>query len=57
MFYTPVDFIRNALGEVGVTVDQGFAYCSGTNPHFLSVEELRAIDQPEVDQKACAFHA
>jgi UDP-N-acetylglucosamine 4,6-dehydratase len=57
MFYTPVDFIRNALGEVGVTVDQGFAYCSGTNPHVLSVEELRAIDQPEVDRKACAFHA
>lgn len=35
------DFSKNPLGEVGTPVKQGFEYESGTNPHFLSVEELQ----------------
>ncbi len=36
-----MDYITNALGEVGRPVEQGFEYQSGTNEHFLTVEELR----------------
>jgi len=35
------DFKSNELGEQGEPVKQGFEYHSGTNPHFLSVAELR----------------
>jgi UDP-N-acetylglucosamine 4,6-dehydratase len=35
------DFSENLLGEKGERVDLGFEYNSGTNPHFLSVEDLR----------------
>ncbi len=33
----------NGLGEKGCGVREGFEYNSGTNPHFLSVEEIRAF--------------
>jgi UDP-N-acetylglucosamine 4,6-dehydratase len=42
-FGLDMDFHTNGLGETGQAVDQGFEYSSGTNPHFLSVDELRAI--------------
>ena len=42
-FNAIVDFSTNALGEKGKEVPQGFEYSSGTNPHFLTVEELRAL--------------
>ncbi len=42
-FNAVVDFSTNALGEKGQIVPQGFEYSSGTNPHFLTVEELRAL--------------
>ena len=35
------DFSRNALGQLGAVVDQGFEYNSGTNPHFLDLEGVR----------------
>ena len=36
----------NGLGQKGRYVEEGFEYNSGTNPHFLSVEEIRAfLDQ------------
>ncbi|MBT3196356.1 MAG: UDP-N-acetylglucosamine 4,6-dehydratase (inverting) [Gammaproteobacteria bacterium] len=35
------DFEENQWGEVGRSVEQGFEYNSGTNPHFLSVDELK----------------
>ena len=35
-----VDFVTNALGESGRQVESGFEYNSGTNPHFLTVEEI-----------------
>lgn len=34
------DFTTNNLGEKGKLVPQGFEYNSGTNPHFLDVEEI-----------------
>ena len=35
-----VDFATNALGDSGRQVESGFEYNSGTNPHFLTVEEI-----------------
>ncbi len=35
---------KNALGETGRPVEQGHEYNSGTNPRFLSVEEIRAFN-------------
>lgn len=40
-----VDYRKNAIGEVGKTVPDGFEYNSGTNPHFLTVEELREMNK------------
>lgn len=34
------DFLVNRLGEPGKPVTEGFEYNSGTNPHFLTVEEI-----------------
>ena len=42
-FSSPVDHCTNALGEIGVAVADGFEYNSGSNPHFLSVDELRSL--------------
>lgn len=39
-----VDYSVNPLGEKGVPVPDGFDYNSGNNPHFLTVEELRAMN-------------
>ena len=35
------NFTKNALGEIGKPVALGFEYNSGTNSHFLTVEELK----------------
>jgi len=40
-----MDYTRNLLGEVGVPVEQGFAYNSGDNPHFLSIEEIQEFNR------------
>ena len=40
----PTDFTVNRLGEHGKSVQQDFAYQSGSNPHFLSVEEIRRLN-------------
>jgi UDP-N-acetylglucosamine 4,6-dehydratase len=42
-FYNHPDFTTNALGEKGVPVSADFEYNSGTNPHFLSVGDIRAL--------------
>jgi UDP-N-acetylglucosamine 4,6-dehydratase len=39
------DFSRNALNEQGRPVKQGFEYNSGSNDHFLSIEQIREFDQ------------
>lgn len=47
-FYSQnVDYAINALGETGCPVAPGFEYNSGSNPDFLSVNDLRAFDQRE----------
>jgi UDP-N-acetylglucosamine 4,6-dehydratase len=38
------DYTGNPLGEHGSPCAQGFEYHSGNNPHFLSVEEIRAFN-------------
>lgn len=40
-----VNYRKNKLGEKGAPVTEKFEYHSGTNPHFLSVEELRELDR------------
>jgi UDP-N-acetylglucosamine 4,6-dehydratase len=42
-FRSKTDFSQNAEGERGRRVEQGFEYNSGTNPWFLSVEEIRGL--------------
>ncbi len=37
------DYQRNALGEKGQPIGEGFEYRSDTNPVFLTVEELRKL--------------
>ena len=39
-----VDYAKNMLGEEGHPVPDGFAYDSGSNPDFLTVEELREMN-------------
>jgi UDP-N-acetylglucosamine 4,6-dehydratase/5-epimerase len=43
-FVVQVDFGTNVLGERGRPVAEEFEYSSGTNRHFLSVEEIRAFN-------------
>ena len=45
-FVRPKDFARNGLGEAGAPVPEGFAYSSGSNAHFLSPDDLRAMEIP-----------
>jgi len=40
-----VDYTKNAIGEIGKLVEDGFEYNSGTNPHFLTIEELREMNK------------
>lgn len=42
-FQSPVDYAKNLIGEVGHAVSQGYEYNSGTNPHFLTVDELKEM--------------
>jgi len=38
------DFSVNKLGETGQPVEPGFEYHSGRNPHFLTVDEIVALN-------------
>ena len=40
-----VDYTTNAIGEKGTLVKDGFEYNSGTNPHFLTIEELSEMNK------------
>ncbi|PSC03767.1 UDP-N-acetylglucosamine 4,6-dehydratase (inverting) [Alsobacter soli] len=42
-FISHPDYTRNPIGETGSPVPDGFEYNSGTNPHFLSVPEIREL--------------
>ena len=43
-FFFDVDYSVNAIGERGKPVQKGFEYESGTNPDFLSVEQLKSLN-------------
>lgn len=44
-FDKDLDYTRNRLGEHGKPAADKFEYHSGTNPHFLTVEQLRELDK------------
>ncbi|MEO1202398.1 MAG: UDP-N-acetylglucosamine 4,6-dehydratase (inverting) [Pseudomonadota bacterium] len=44
-FSGPVDFATNGLGETGSPAAPGFEYQSGTNPHFLSIDEIVSLNR------------
>ena len=44
-FAKKIDYTTNALGEHGHYVEDGFDYSSGNNPHFLTVEELKEMNE------------
>lgn len=43
-FAKSIDYTKNIFGETGKYVIDGFEYNSGTNPHFLTIEELREMN-------------
>lgn len=45
LFIEPIDYLTNPVGEKGAPVSQGFEYSSGTNPVFLTVEQLREMNE------------
>ena len=44
-FSYEVNYRRNLIGEEGFLVEESFEYNSGTNPHFLTIEELREMNK------------
>lgn len=48
-FLHPLNYAENLLGERGQPVVQGFEYNSGTNPHFLSIDELATLCDYQLD--------
>ena len=44
-FVRPSDYSVNVLGELGKPVPEGFEYNSGNNSKFLSVAELKTLNQ------------
>ena len=44
-FDKTVNYHKNKLGETGLPVAEKFEYHSGTNPHFLTVDELKKLDK------------
>lgn len=46
-FTRETDFTTNAQGERGTPVASGAEYQSGANPHFLTVEEIAALNRAE----------
>lgn len=44
-FDKDINYAENKLGEMGEPVDEKFEYNSGTNPHFLSHEEIIRLNK------------
>lgn len=42
-FNMQYDYARDGLGGVGRAVEEGFEYVSDSNPHYLSIAELREL--------------
>jgi UDP-N-acetylglucosamine 4,6-dehydratase len=47
-FEESIDYHVNRLNEKGQAVEDKFEYHSGTNPHFLSIQELVNLDQQDL---------
>jgi len=47
-FEQSINYASNKIGEKGKSVADKFEYHSGTNPHFLSIEELVNMDQQDL---------
>lgn len=45
LFGTARNYTKNSVGEQGRPVEKGFEYNSGTNPHFLAVDELSTLNR------------
>jgi UDP-N-acetylglucosamine 4,6-dehydratase len=43
-FEKSINYTSNLLGETGKFVQEKFEYHSGTNPDFLSIEQIRALE-------------
>lgn len=46
-FYNEIDYAKNSLGERGELVEPGFEYNSGNNSHFMTVAELKVLNDQE----------
>jgi len=40
-----VNYEKNCINEKGSPVEQGFVYDSGSNPHYLSIDEIREFNR------------
>ena len=49
-FSNNADFSRNKLGETGNFVKRGFEFHSGSNANFLTINEIRALNESVVAQ-------
>lgn len=43
-FFSTVDHGRDATGDAGKPVEDGFEYNSGSNPHFLTIPEIAELN-------------
>ena len=43
MFRGNIDYSRDSEGGAGVQVKSGFEYNSGTNPHFMTIEQIKEV--------------
>lgn len=43
--HADIDYATNQIGETGKPVEQGFAYDSGNNEHFLNIEEIKEFNR------------
>jgi UDP-N-acetylglucosamine 4,6-dehydratase len=48
------DYMVNKLGETGTQVEQGFAYSSFNNKHYLTIEELRELNESQTHKESSA---
>lgn len=43
-FLGPIEFSTNSIGETGTPVEHGFEFNSGSNPRFLSIDEILEVN-------------
>ncbi|GAA5159273.1 UDP-N-acetylglucosamine 4,6-dehydratase (inverting) [Viridibacterium curvum] len=53
LFFAQPNYLHDGTGEEGKRIEEGWEYNSGTNPWFLSIEEIRRlIDSTTVERRA-----